>query len=196
MNYDIYLVGARGQGILTIGEILTEAIRQKGMPINFFPSKRMAQRGGFVKTQVRIGRNEAGPNIPEKGADLVIAMELGEAMKAIRFARPGGDFLLFGDRWIPVTGILGKETYPQVENIQEQVRLADARLLYFAYECLPVWKGQLIPSNLFLLGAAMRQTPLGGLVRREAVIEAIRRRWEKSFQPNRFAFESRYTTAF
>ena len=36
----------------------------------------MAQRGGFVKAQLRFGETGVGPDIPEGGADLLIAMEL------------------------------------------------------------------------------------------------------------------------
>jgi indolepyruvate ferredoxin oxidoreductase beta subunit len=188
MNYDIYFVGVGGQGILTIGEILAEAVRQEGIPVNFFPSKGMAQRGGFVKAQLRIGRVETGPNIPEKGADLVIAMEISEGLKAIRFARPGGDFILLGDRWMPVSVILGKESYPQLEIVQKQVIQAQSRLHFIDLPDLPSFEGLSIPLNLFLLGVAMRSTPLGGLVGEENVMEVIRRRWEKSAELNHFAF--------
>ena len=92
-RYDIYLVGVGGQGVLTIGEIITTAAFRKGIPVNFYPTKGMAQRGGFVKAQLRLGRETVGPSIPEKGADLVIATEVSETLKAVRFIKPGGDAL-------------------------------------------------------------------------------------------------------
>ena len=58
MKYDIYLVGVGGQGLLTIADIITAAAVQKGIPVNFYPTKGMAQRGGFVKAQVRLGREQ------------------------------------------------------------------------------------------------------------------------------------------
>ena len=65
ITYDIYFVGVGGQGVLTIGEIITEAAYRKGLPVNFYPTKGMAQRGGFVKAQFRLGR-DAGPGDPRK----------------------------------------------------------------------------------------------------------------------------------
>ena len=75
-TFDIYFVGVGGQGVLTIGEIIAEAAFRKNIPVNFYPTKGMAQRGGFVKAQLRLGRTTVGPSIPEKGADLVIATEV------------------------------------------------------------------------------------------------------------------------
>ncbi len=92
MKFDLYLVGVGGQGVLTIGDVITEAALGSGIPANFYPTKGMAQRGGFVKAQVRLGRAMVGPQIPEKGADLAIAMELSESLRAVRFVRPGGEF--------------------------------------------------------------------------------------------------------
>ena len=85
MKYDIYLVGVGGQGVLTIVDLLSEAALLKGLAVSFYPSKGMAQRGGFVRAQIRLGQEVAGPQIPEKGADLAIAMELSEALKAVRY---------------------------------------------------------------------------------------------------------------
>ena len=48
MNLDVYMVGVGGQGVLTIGDILVLAAAQAGIPANFYPTKGMAQRGGFT----------------------------------------------------------------------------------------------------------------------------------------------------
>jgi indolepyruvate ferredoxin oxidoreductase, beta subunit len=192
MEFDTYLVGVGGQGILTIGEILAEAVRLEGLPVNFFPSKGMAQRGGFVKAQLRIGREQGGANIPERGADLLIAMEVSEALKAVRYARPAGDFILLGDRWMPVSVILGKERYPQLQTVREQILRAQSRLHYLDPQLLPAFEGRPVPPNIFILGFAMRSTPIGALVHRETVTEVIRQRWNKSADLNRFAFQAGY----
>lgn len=190
MQFDIYFVGVGGQGILTIGEILAEAIRLEGVPVNFFPSKGMAQRGGFVKAQLRIGREQVGPNIPEKGADLVIAMELSEALKAVRYVRPGGDFILLGDRWMPVPVILKKDSYPELEEIRAQILQAQCKLRYIDNQSLPTFEGRDISPNMYLLGFALQSTLLGELVGKERVIEVIRARWEKFARINLFAFSA------
>ena len=190
MNYDIYLVGVGGQGVLTIGDVVAEAALDKGMPVNFYPTKGMAQRGGFVKAQLRLGRQMVGPQIPEKGADLVIAMEVSEALKAVRFARSGTDFLLFGHVWPPTAVMLGKAPYPELEQVRDQVREAGARLHYLDPEKLPLYDGAPVPANVYVLGAALGQTGLGRMLDAAAVARIVENRWKRGRERNRLAFQA------
>jgi len=189
-NYDIYLVGVGGQGVLTIGEIITETAFQKNIPVNYFPTEGMAQRGGFVKVQVRLGRKLVGPNIPEKGANLVISMEISEALKAIRFVRPGSEFILWGHIWAPAAVMLGKAKYPSLDQVKDQINLAGAKLSFINPEYLPPFEGELVPDNLYVLGAAIARTKLGNLIDPTSVITVIRTRWPKNVNRNVFAFQS------
>ena len=189
-TYDIYLVGVGGQGVLTIGELVAETAHHEGIPVNFYPTMGMAQRGGFVKAQLRLGRATVGANIPEKGADLVIAMEMSEALKAVRFIRPGGDFLLFGHVWLPTAVMLGKADYPNLDQVQEQVQEAGGRMHYLAPESLPLYEGTPVPANVFVLGAAIGHTSLGEMLDPSEVAHVIQTRWKRGTERNRFAFQA------
>jgi len=189
-HYDIYLVGVGGQGVLTIGDVITEAALRQRIPANFYPTKGMAQRGGFVKAQVRLGRETTGPNIPEKGADLVIAMEVSEALKAVRFVRPGGDFLLFGHVWPPTACMLGQAPYPALEQVLEQVRKAKAVVHYLPPESLPQYEGAPLPANVFVLGAAVGHTGLGQVLDPSEVAALVQTRWAKGADRNARAFQA------
>jgi indolepyruvate ferredoxin oxidoreductase beta subunit len=189
-NFDIYLVGVGGQGVLTIAEIISAAAFHKEIPSNYFPTEGMAQRGGFVKAQVRLGRKLVGPNIPEKGADLAIAMEISEALKAIRFVRPGGDFILWGHVWAPTAVMLGKAKYPPLDQVKEQIKLAQAKLYFIDPEYLPLFEGDLAPDNLYVLGAAVAGTGLRNLIDPATVLKVIQTRWPKNAARNGFAFQS------
>ena len=190
MSYDVYLVGVGGQGVLTIGEILTSAAVSEGVPASFYPSKGMAQRGGFVKAQLRLGREAVGPNIPEKGADLVVALELSEALKAVRFVRPGGEFLLFGHIWAPRAVMLGKADYPSLEQVLAQVHRAGGKMRYLDPENLPSFSGVPVPANVFVLGAAAGQTRLREVLPPSSVAYAIQARWAKAAERNLFAYQA------
>lgn len=188
--YDIYLVGVGGQGVLTIGEILTEAAFQSGWPVNFYPTKGMAQRGGFFKAQLRLGRETIGPNIPEQSADLVIAMERSEALKAIRFLKPGGVFLLWDFVWAPTAVMLGQASYPSLEGVAEQVTKAEGSLLTFRPAQLPLYQGQPGADNLFVLGAVLAATPLGSILPAPLVEKVIESRWKKGVERNLLTFRA------
>ncbi len=194
-TYDIYLVGVGGQGVLTIGEIITETAFRAGLPVNFYPSKGMAQRGGFVKAQCRIlrpglGRMTPGPAIPEGGADLVIATEVSEALKAVKFVKRDGDFVLFAYRWEPTAVMLGKAGYPELDAVLQQARDAGARPIVIDPNRLPEFGGQPVPDNVYTLGVAATQTALGQIVSPEAMAEVIAGRWKRGAERNLFAFRA------
>ena len=193
MIYDIYLVGVGGQGVLTIGEIITETAFRQGIPVNFYPTKGMAQRGGSVKAQLRLGRAAVGPSIPEKGADMVIATEVSEALKAVRFIKPDGDFVLFGDVWAPTAVLLGKAPYPALDQVLGAVQDslgAGGKIHYIPPERLPFYKGASIPDNVFVLGVILKQTGLRDLLTPSEVEQVLRTRWKKGLERNLFAFQA------
>jgi len=189
-HYDIYLVGVGGQGVLTLSDLITEAAIRKDIPANFYPTKGMAQRGGFVKVQLRLGREMVGPNIPEQGADLAIAMELSEALKAVRYVKPDGDFLLFGHTWLPTAVMLGKADYPTLEQIEEQVQKAGANLHYLDPEDMPLYEDAPVAANIYVLGAAVGHTHLGEILDQSEVANLVQTRWTRSAERNRLAFQA------
>lgn len=190
MNYDIYLVGVGGQGVLTIGDLITEAALRAGIPANFYPTKGMAQRGGFVKAQLRLGRDVVGPQIPERGADLAIAMELSESLKALSFVKAGGEVVLLGHVWQPTAVMLGKAPYPSLEAVVDQAATAGVALHYLDPTGIPVLEGRTVPANVYVLGAALGRTRLAEVLDPAAVEELIASRWKRGVQANRLAFQA------
>lgn len=191
--FNIYLVGVGGQGILTIGEIISQAAFLEGIPVNFFPTKGMAQRGGFVKAQLRLGKAMVGPAIPEKGANLVIAMERSESLKAVRFLKPGGDFLLWDFVWAPTAVMLGKESYPEWETVREKVNVAGGNFISISPSLLPRHEGKPVPDNTFILGIALKRTSLGKILPYTSVEEAIQKRFPRFSEVNLLALKSGFT---
>ena len=191
ITYDIYFVGVGGQGVLTIGEIITETAYRKGLPVNFYPTKGMAQRGGFVKAQLRLGREAPGPAIPEKGADLVIATEVSEALKAVRFVKPEGDFVLYAHVWAPTAVMLGKAPYPKLDEVAATARAAlddGSRFCAIPPEALPLYEGAPVADNIFTLGVVLGRTRLGELLPPAEVEAVVRGRWKRGVERNMLAF--------
>jgi indolepyruvate ferredoxin oxidoreductase beta subunit len=143
-----------------------------------------------VKAQVRLGRQSPGPNLPEKGADLLIAMEISESLKAVRFIKPGGDFLLWSYIWAPTAVMLGKAGYPALDLVKEQITWAGANLYQLSPDDLPFFQDELAPENLFVLGAAVQKTSLQAIFSLAMVEKAIQTRWPKSSARNLFALKA------
>lgn len=190
MNYDIFLVGVGGQGVLTIGDLITEAAIQHGIPANFYPTKGMAQRGGFVKAQLRLGREMVGPQIPEKHADLAIAMELSEALKAVRYVRTGGEFVLLAHVWQPAAVMLGKAPYPALADVQAQIKAAGVKLVTLDPARVPLIDGTQAPLNIYVLAAALGSTQLGKILDPAAVGHMVKTRWKGGAERNQLTFSA------
>lgn len=190
MNLDIYFVGVGGQGVLTLAELITEAAFSANLPVNYFPTEGMAQRGGFVKAQVRLGRAQAAPNIPEKRAHLVLSMEVSESIKALPYVRPGGDFFIWAHVWAPTAVMLGKAGYPSLDQIKQQVQQAQARLVLLDPHNLPYYQGQPMSENLFVLGAAVARTSLGQSITPQQLLQCISSRWPRHAERNLAAFQA------
>ena len=195
LTFDVFLVGVGGQGVLTIGDLISEAALEKGLPVNFYPTKGMAQRGGSVKVQVRMGRAVVGPEMPERSADLVIAMERSEALKAVRYVKPGGDFVLYSHVWEPTKVMLGKADYPTLEQVREKVKEAGGRLYYLDPKDLPLYEGRRVPANVYVLGAVLGYTKLNELLDPEEMADIVTNRWEKYAAMNEAAFRAGLRTA-
>ncbi|MDR2529373.1 MAG: 2-oxoacid:acceptor oxidoreductase family protein [Synergistaceae bacterium] len=186
--FDIYTVGVGGQGLLTISDIITQAAADKGIGVNFFPTKGMAQRGGFVKTQLRLGR-EAGsysPSISPGGADLIVSMELSETLKAVRYGKRGADYVILGLRWQPTAVMLGKAPYPDEKQVVGEIRENGGVAHYFAPEAMPDGAR----ANIYMLGAAHAHSRLNSFFSKRDMEKIITESWKSAAQENIEAFRA------
>ena len=190
MKYDIVITGLGGQGVLTIGNLIAEAALQNEIAGFYYPLKGMSQRGGFVKVQVRLGRKNPGPYIPLKGADLVIAMERSEALKAIPYIKPGKEFLIYNHTWVPTAVLLGKESYPTLDHVHEEIIKADGKMICINPEDLPLYEDHPVQPNIFILGFIMGHTGMAEIMDPSSMLLVIKDRWIKEFNLNAFAFQS------
>ncbi len=181
---DLYLVGVGGQGVLTIADILLSAAMAKGIPCSYFPTKGMAQRGGFVKAQLRFGSASAGPEIPLASADVVISMELSESLKAVDYLKKGGDLLVFGSRFLPTDVMLGKAPYPDEPVVRAAAEGHGAHYFFVDPDALPAGAA----ANVFLLGAAQRHTAVGKLFTADELLSAVVSRFPKGADANKAAY--------
>jgi len=191
--FDIYTVGVGGQGVLTISDIITLAAAEKGVGINFYPTKGMAQRGGFVKAQLRLGRNQAASahSISQGGADLVVSMELSETLKAVRYGKAGADYVILGLMWQPTAVMLGKAPYPNEEQVLGEIRKAGGLVHYLDPAAMPAG----MRGNLYTLGTVCAHSRLSEFFSKEDIEKVIADRWPKVAESNLATFRAGYSAA-
>jgi indolepyruvate ferredoxin oxidoreductase, beta subunit len=108
--FNIYLCGVGGQGIGLLGEILLRASDYAGYCAKAVDTHGLAQRGGTVISQIRLGEIVHTPLIPERTADLVVALERHEALRAMQLALRDRGTLVYYDTVLQPLGVrLGTE---------------------------------------------------------------------------------------
>lgn len=118
---DIVIVGVGGQGILTSSMILAKAAMKAGLNVLTSEVHGMAQRGGSVEVHVRIG-DVLSPLIPLGSADVMIALELAEALRYARYLNEDSVVIVNTRPIIPITVTLGIAKYPDTEVVLGKLR--------------------------------------------------------------------------
>ncbi|HDI32186.1 MAG TPA: indolepyruvate oxidoreductase subunit beta, partial [Thermofilum sp.] len=82
MIRNVVLAGVGGQGLITIGRIMGEALLSKGYNVLVSEVHGLSQRGGSVVIYLKYGKEkEISPIVPEGYAEVEIALELIEALR-------------------------------------------------------------------------------------------------------------------
>lgn len=171
-SYKIYLIGVGGQGIIKTATIIGEAAMTQRLKIVMSEVHGMAQRGGTVVTEVKIGEARS-PLISMNAADLIIAFEAVELLRAL--SRIGKDTYVIANSSmvIPFTVSLGMCKYPnQIEMFSQLKKKIDNFYLIDA-EKLAEKAGYIISANIVLLGAALALPSFP--VKKEFIVGSMRK---------------------
>ena len=128
--FNVYMVGVGGQGIGLLSEVLLRAADHAGHPVKSVDTHGLAQRGGVVVSQLRIGEDAHSPLIGALDADLVVALERHEAMRAAETAlKPSGTLLYYDAVWQPLPVRLGEAEEIDTQRIAQHCEALQARLI-------------------------------------------------------------------
>ncbi|MBC8439947.1 MAG: 2-oxoacid:acceptor oxidoreductase family protein [Deltaproteobacteria bacterium] len=117
--YNIYITGVGGQGIGLLSQAILRGIDHAGINAVAVDTHGLAQRGGVVVSQIRCGDHIHSPLIMKNSADLVLGMELHEAMRGLGTALKKGGTLVYMDvSWQPLPVRLGLNTAITTKDIQ------------------------------------------------------------------------------
>ena len=119
-DFNIIIVGVGGQGLITLTKILGEAALIEGLDIKTSELHGLSQRGGSVETMIRFGKNIYSPLITQGKSDLVIALELQEALRACYYAsKKSKTVLLINDFIKPIPGKKSKSSKSLLKKIDD-----------------------------------------------------------------------------
>lgn len=92
---DVILAGVGGQGSLFASRVLAQAAFHQGVSVLVAETYGVAQRGGAVFSQIRLGYGVSGPLIPRGECRFLLGLEPIEALRRARdYLAPGGSVVL------------------------------------------------------------------------------------------------------
>src|SRR5256886_14957438 len=86
---NIIMIGIGGQGTLTMMEMLAMAAEEADEEVRVLSRVSLARLGGSGMCHVRLGPS-ASPAIPVGEADILLALEMSEVLRALPMARKRG----------------------------------------------------------------------------------------------------------
>ena len=186
--YKIQLIGVGGQGTIKASTIIGEAAMKKGLNVVMSEVHGMAQRGGTVVTEFKIGEAHS-PLIEEGAADLMIAFEPAEALRVLNKINQESFVIVNSSPIVPFTVSLGISEYPEPSSVFKELKIKIKNLLIINAEKIAKKAGSIISENMVLLGAAVA-TP-NFPIEKDLVIQSMKENLPpKSIETNLKAFES------
>lgn len=120
-TFNVYLTGVGGQGIGLISEVVLRAADHAGHRVKSVDTHGLAQRGGIVVSQIRMGDSVYSPLIPEGQADLVISLERHEALRAAEAVlKENGDLIYYDTVWQPLPVRLDEAREVNADDIRRR----------------------------------------------------------------------------
>ncbi len=183
---NILIVGVGGQGTLLASRVLGNVALKMNFDVKVSEVHGMSQRGGSVVTYVKFGKKVYSPLIEKGEADLIMAFEKLEALRAIDHLRKDGKMIINEQQIDPMPVIIGKAKYPEniIDTLQKEHRIYSLDALKIAQDC-----GNQKAVNIVLLGVMARLAGIDKSIFIEAINEVVP---AKVLDVNLKAFEEGY----
>ncbi len=153
-EFNVFIAGVGGMGILTATRIIAESALKEGKNVIMSEVHGLSQRYGSVTAVVRIG-NVYSPLIKKDFGDLLIGLEPIEALRNINIVKEKEGYIIFNTNQIPPPNVAaGLEQYPNLEDIIGVLRKRTEKLIAINALELAQQIGSHLLQNTILLGIA------------------------------------------
>lgn len=171
-EFNVVLAGVGGQGILLAAEILGAAAVEEGLNVRVSEIHGMAQRGGAVTSNVRIGENVSSPTVLEGQADVLLGFEPLETLRNLKYASDK-TVVVMSDEKIPPTELAAKNiAYPSMKEVIAKINRFTTSVIVVETGKLAREAGSILTRNVVLLGAMLATEKVS--VRTESVLKALK----------------------
>lgn len=192
-TYNVYIAGVGGQGVVRTSIIIGLACFKKGVNVVMSEIHGMAQRGGSVPAEMKIG-DAYSPIIEKGGADLLISFEPAESLRAMGKLSKDTVAVINTQPIIPVTVALGTSVYLDPKIYIDELRSKLKRVVVLDAESMAREAGNILSLNMVMLGASSA-TP-GFPVEKEFLVAAMKENLPaKAIDANLRAFDMGFELA-
>ena len=147
----IFFTGVGGQGTLLATRLVGEAVMEEGIPVTLSEIHGMAQRGGVVESSVVAG-NVASPTIADGEADILMAFEPLEAVRAIPKCHAGSLVIAGSTPVVPFTVAIGQSVYPDLETLRKSMDPVGGTIIWADTAALAREAGSERAANIVMVG--------------------------------------------
>jgi len=188
--FNLVVVGYGGQGVLSLAEIIERAAFKQGFDVKGVELHGLVQRGGSLQCHVRFGEKVFSPMVRKAGADLIIALEALEGLRACYYANKEKTILLTDGRVLSPSPIeeekIGsEELMAQIKKFVKKVETVEASKI------VERLTGDIAMSNVFMLGYSIAKNLLP--IKKEIAWEAVSERIRPQFlETNKKVFEEAF----
>ncbi len=150
---NIIICGVGGQGVVLVSELLGSAAVRGNVAVKGSEVLGMAQRGGSVFSNLRLGGDVIAPMTPEGKCDVLIAVEPSEALRNIQYLAKNSVVVLNTTTVLPYTVYLGQSGYPTQDEIIGKLRKVTDHIISLDASGLAKQAGSAQAANVVMLGA-------------------------------------------
>ncbi|MEM3382895.1 MAG: indolepyruvate ferredoxin oxidoreductase subunit beta [Nitrososphaerales archaeon] len=149
---NIVIAGVGGQGVLLAAEILGNGALIEGYDVRVSEIHGMAQRGGSVVCDVRIGERVYAPTTPDGMADIMLGLEPIETLRYLRFTSSETLIVMNIKPVKPVSVLMGMVKDLSLENIIQIINRYYAKAILIDAMDIAMKAGNPVVQNVVMLG--------------------------------------------
>ena len=151
--YNIYISGVGGQGIIKTSTVIGEAAMKSNMPVVMSEVHGMAQRGGGVSTELKIG-DSYSPIIEKGSSDILISFEPVEALRATPKISNKTSVIVNESPIYPFNLRESEISYPDIEIIIEELNNKSREVFVVDANKIAIESGHPLSMNMVMLGSS------------------------------------------
>lgn len=183
MVYNVLLVGTGGQGIITLSKILATAAMSKNLKVIVTQEKGLAQRGGSVVAQVRIG-DVYSPQIPKYSSHSLISMDINETFEYLDYINKNS-ILLINNKSINDSVLLSKKDKIQQEEIKQLQESMKTNIFFIDTKLKINQKDVSKGANIYMLGVLFgMDNRINSFIKKDDIISSIKKNLKKNTELN------------